>query len=798
MLENHKNLLFIAEKPQLAQAIAEAYTDKPKRGKGFIDVGNNIKITWCFGHMLSLKSPEDHDPKINAWSKNSLPFSMLKNYEYKISEGKEEQLNIILDLMKKYDTIVHAGDPDDEGQRIVDSILEFSKAKNKTVKRVLINDFNTQVVKKELGRMQENDKFFNLSQRALSRVVADQIFGFNLTVAYTVKNGMLLNVGRVATPILALIVNREKAHKNHAESYYYNLFAKISNGIELEYQAPKEMKNEDGNIDDKSQLEAIALEVKGRAQVEEYRDEITKKQPPLLYNLLKLQADCSKLYGYTPIETQDITQTLREKYRLITYNRTDSQYLNDEHHEEAPEVIEAIINNLTDYKKLELDSSQKTRVFNTKKVTNHHAIIPTIAKPQMSLLTEKEKTVYELIAKRYLAQFMAYREVQTQQLTIDVNGHKFKITSSNTIKRGWLDLVADESEKEKPRFPEFQKGDYVDIEGNEIKKSKTKPPRLYTEDSLLEDLTRVARYVSDPELKTVLIDRDKGKEGEQGGIGTPATRAGIIENLKTNEFIELKGKNLIATEKGHRFYEILPQNLKSPDLTAKWEIHLEQIENGEKTYDEFIEELNNVVTQDINYIFEKTEFFGEVTPCLNCGQATKRFEKNKQVRYYCSDCKVGFKKDESGKLYKLEAELTKYKCKKCDSFLTIRNGAKGKFYSCSGYPKCKTAYNVGEDGAPAYPVISEHKCQKCEKPLIIRDSAKGKFYSCSAYPKCKTAYKIGEDGAPLYPVISEHKCPECSSPLIERKGKNGEFYGCSSFPKCRYTCEIDEKGNPKK
>ena len=705
------NMLFIAEKPSLAKAIASGFTDNPVSKKGYLECPNNIIITWCYGHMLKLKSPRDYG--IKSWSFEVLPFDMLRKPIYIKDKDKEEQINIIYSLIEKFDTIVNAGDTDDEGQRIVDSLLENSGVdlSKKEVLRIWLNANNKSVVIKELEKMKPNNIYNGLSQRALARAVADQIMGFNCTVAFSVKNNELLNTGRVSSPILGMVAKRMIDNKNHKESYYYNLQAKFkfnSDAFFAQLTNVDEIYLDDkGRIINLDFLEEISKKINNEiAEVLEFNVETIIQQPPLTYNLSDLQADCSKLYGFTPKKTQDITQVLRDKYQLITYNRTDSNYLNDEHHQEAPEVLKTALKNLN--LNLDLKYDQKSRVFNSKKTTAHHAIICTESTMPNDIPDDCKK-VYELIAKRYLIQFLEYREIERTSIKLKVKDYIFSTSSSIEKKSGWksFDDTFKEEKEDSTDLPILKVGQGGAVIENTILKSKIEPPRLYTLQSLIKDLTRASKYIDDPDLKKVLIERDKGNEGENGGIGTTATRASIIETLMRNGFIEIVKNRVLATEKGMRFYELMPEKLKKPDITALWEIELKKIELGEKKLEDFISEVHMKTIEIVEEIKNSKEYLKE-----------------------------------------------QFFCEKCNSPLRTINNTKTPFFACTSYPNCNQTYPM-KDNKPDFEhkkeeLLSDHLCKSCNSPLILRNGKYGEFFACSAYPKCKTSYKVNENKEPIY------------------------------------------------
>ena len=537
--------LFIAEKPDLAKAIVEGLGGGSRKN-GFYDCGNDY-VTWCYGHMLQLYNPEDYDERYKQWNMSDLPLSFIP-WKKKPSEDKKEQIEIIVNLINQADEVVNAGDPDDEGQLLVDEILEYAECKLPT-KRILINDNNTKVVRKALDNLQDNNDFLGLSAAAEARSVGDQLYGYNLTRAFTLaaqKAGYqgVLSVGRVQTPVLGLVVRRDRQKESHTKSYYYNVTGEFEIN-KVTFPARYQVKNSDP-VDEKKRLidpneaQGIANAIKNKPAKIIKSDTKNKKQsPPLPYNLLKLQTDASRKFGYKPDQVKDITQSLREKHRLITYNRSDCEYLSEEQHEDAQSVLNAIAQTATVLAKAasKCDADIKSRAFNSKKVSAHHAIIPTEATADFSSLSDAEQKIYLLIARAYIAQFWPNHEYDQTTLLVESEEYQFAVSSKITTREGWKLLYKNDSDNEDLQddgadlsldIRQLSRGDQGTCLDAKSEKIATKPLPYYTMATLLSDLTRVAKYVKNDRLRELLIEKDKEKAGEHGGIGTPANRDSII------------------------------------------------------------------------------------------------------------------------------------------------------------------------------------------------------------------------------------------------------------------------------
>lgn len=543
--------LFIAEKPELGRAIAEGLDGNYKSGEGYIQKGDNI-VTWAFGHILELAKPEEYDEKYKLWKLEDLPLP-IKEFKYLPKKESKKQLKIICDLIHsdKITSIVNCGDADDEGQILVDEIIQYSKT-SKPVFRVLINDLTPKAVKEEIAKIKPNADFKGMSERGFARSQADWIVGINLTRAYTImarKNGYegILSVGRVQTPILSLIVNRDKEFENFKSINYYSLLGdfNINNNT-----IKARLKTEDKILD-----ENLAKEIKESCENQNakinLKIENKKEYPPLPYNLLVLQAECAKLFGFSPDKTLEITQILREKHKAITYNRSDCQYLPETMFEQAPNILNIIKENLNSNDEIQAliassDLTIKSKAFNDANISAHYGIIPTQNKIS-SQLTQDELVVYNLIAKRFIIQFFHPREYQTTTINLEVNQRIFTATQNKTTKSGFRSLWQNVDSEEEQENNEndindlsiLKNGDIAKCSLIQIEKKQTKPRPYYTMTTLLKDLNSVAKYVSDERIKKLLMEKDKDKKGESGGIGTPATRSNHIKTLIEREYIEV-------------------------------------------------------------------------------------------------------------------------------------------------------------------------------------------------------------------------------------------------------------------
>lgn len=635
--------LIIAEKPELAKSIVNAIDGKLNKNDGYFEKGNYV-VTWAYGHILRLKTPEEYDKDNKSWDMKQLPI-YFKNWGKIPIDKSRKQFNVIKKLINECDEIINAGDIDEEGQLLIDEIIEYCKFKG-TVKRIQTSAFNEDYLKKALKNLEPNSKYETWGKSANARAIADYMVGINLSRYFSILNGTTLSVGRVQTPTLGLVVNRDLAIENHIKEIYYDGYSDIDiNGnivkSKLEHKDNITFKNSE-------ELKQILDSFLDRKLQVSIKKQIKNENAPLPFNLTKLQSHISKKYKIKPDETLKITQDLREKYHAITYNRSDSQYLNEEHYKEAPGVIKKVLSNLNLKLNLDYNNLPHSKCFDDSKVTAHHGIIPTAVDLNLSKMSEKEQKVYKEISLFYLIQFVEVVKKEVTYLeTEEQQGYKFKASSTKILDEGFKKyLDRSNNEDEESVLSRIKDGQYSGtIIKNDIKEIETKPLARYTQASLIEDMTRISKYVDDPEIKEILKRKDKDKEGENGSIGTSATRASIIQNLIKRGYIKEEKDKVISTELGREYYKILPDEWKRADLTAKWWIIQEEIRDGkseqDKLLDSILNDIKNILsTRDVskfklqkNYKNDKTI----VGQCPICGKDIIESTKS----FYCSGFKDG-------------------------------------------------------------------------------------------------------------------------------------------------------------
>ncbi len=610
--------LYIAEKPSLGRAIAAALPKPQKNHQGYIALANGDMVSWCIGHILEQANPEDYDPAFKKWQMAHLPI-VPALWQLKPKAQTRSQLTVLRKLVKQADEIIHAGDPDREGQLLVDEVIEFLKVsaqKKKNIKRLLISDLNLPAVQRSLANMQSNQLYMPLSISALARSRADWLYGINLTRAYTLQGqkagfNSVLSVGRVQTPLLGLVVRRQQEIDNFVAKDFYDVHAHLQSNSQEAFIAKWQPStacqphmDEEGRVLNRALAENVVRRIENQAaKVNSVEEQQKKQAAPLPYNLSALQIDAAKIYALNAKLVLDVCQALYEKHKLITYPRSDCRYLPKEHHAQAKAIIAMLASADENYAKFAqgADSSLKSKTWNSAKVTAHHAIIPTEKSANKLSLNPFEKNIYFLIVRQYLAQFYPAYQYHQSRVEVLIAGGKFLANAKTPIAQGWKILF--QRGKTKPDhtaqdnddkltnqlLPKLIAGEQILCSQGELITRTTQAPKPFTDASLLSAMTGIARYVNDNEIKKLLRETD--------GLGTEATRAGIIDLLFKRGYLERKGKNIHATVVGTSLINALPMAATMPDMTAHWEAILTNISEKKSRYEDLISPLTGTITQ---------------------------------------------------------------------------------------------------------------------------------------------------------------------------------------------------------
>ncbi|NVN81593.1 MULTISPECIES: DNA topoisomerase III [unclassified Vibrio] len=603
--------LIIAEKPSLGRAIAAALPNPQKKDQGFIKCGNGDVVTWCIGHLLEQVEPDAYDDRYKKWNLADLPI-VPEQWQLRPRKTSSKQLTVIRKLLKDATQIVHAGDPDREGQLLVDEVIDYckvSKAKKESMDRLLISDLNLPAVKRALSQMRSNRDFIPLSISALARSRADWLYGMNMTRAYTLlgqKAGYqgVLSVGRVQTPVLGLVVRRDEEIENFIPKDYFTLHALIpyqNNGQSFDIRARwkpseacKPWQDEEGRVLNRKLVENVAQRIANQpATVTESEQKQSKQAAPLPYSLSALQIDASKRFGMSAQQVLDTCQSLYEKHKLITYPRSDSRYLPKEHYSQRESIVDAIANNAKELQSgaQGADLSLKSKAWNDSKVDAHHAIIPTPKKSSVNGLSANEMKIYQQIARQYLMQFYPPAVFADAKLVFDIAGGVFIAKGRQLINPGWKVLMGKTDTEEKgdgtDTVPPLDKGTVLTCREGVIGDKKTEPPKHFTEATLLQAMTGIARFVANKDLKAILKETD--------GLGTEATRAGILDTLFKRQLLTRQGKSIHSSPAGRGLIHALPEDSTFPDMTAHWEHQLQGMAERNQAYQPFMQALESKI-----------------------------------------------------------------------------------------------------------------------------------------------------------------------------------------------------------
>ena len=651
--------LVIAEKPSVARDIASVLGATQKRN-GYLE-GNGYQVTWCIGHLVQLANPEEYDETLRRWKMDTLPI-MPAQFRYEIVSSTKSQFQIVQQLISRSEEIICATDAGREGQLIFEYVLRLSKPpENCVIRRLWISSMTDDAIRDGFASLKDNGQYQRLYQSAKCRSEADWLVGINFTRLFTIRYGTKLTVGRVQTPTLALIVERQQAIDNFQAAPYYQLQGHFGSIRALWHR---------GNVNRLEQKEdAVKLqkELTGMDGTVTKLDTSRKNEDrPLLFDLTELQREANRRFGYTAQETLSIAQSLYEKHKFITYPRTDSRYLTTDMKPQIPQLLKKIASVYPESvpfiqqiaaKKLLLDK----RIINDAKVSDHHAIIVTnnIHQYQPQKLTLRENNVLKLIMIRMIVALSGKKVFDETKLEITLDNQKdiFKATGRIIIDEGWT-LVErtlsakpaaaqdetkndekDDKEDDQQILTGIALNQRVHLDKIDIQEKKTTPPKPYTEATLLTAMEKASREIDDKSLKESM----KGK-----GLGTPATRAGIIEKLITVGYVERRKKNLHPTQQGIMFIQLVPESIRQVEMTAQWELQLQEICDGKGNPEQFMKEIRQYVTQTVaeNSSMEQVQAVSRkgtlrrvVGKCPKCGQNVIESDKS----FYCDGFRMEHK-----------------------------------------------------------------------------------------------------------------------------------------------------------
>jgi DNA topoisomerase-3 len=683
-------ILVLTEKPSVARDIAKVLKCS-QSGNGFIS-GQKYIVTWALGHLVTLAPPEVYNKKYKTWNLEDLPM-LPKKTELVVIKETSKQFGIVRDLLHRNDVseLIIATDSGREGELVARWIIEKAGFK-KPIHRLWISSQTDKAINEGFRNLKPSCNYDNLYRSAQSRAEADWLIGLNVTRALTCKYNAQLSAGRVQTPTLAMIVEREKEIQRFIPKDFWKIGTNLK-GFSILW---KDKKTGQTRIFDKSKADSIVARVSGKTGViTDVNKEAKRELPPLAYDLTELQRDANKKYGYSAKKTLQLMQRLYEHHKLVTYPRTDSRYLTDDIVPTLQERLKSI--SVGPYQKpaqalLRAKLNITRRLVDNSKVTDHHAIIPTEQYVDLSSLNNEERHIYDLIVKRFLAVLSLPFEYEQTTITAEVEGEQFTARGRIVKSPGWKIIYDGESTEDDEDAPEdddrhqslppVTKGQTEPIMQVRTINGKTTPPRRFTEATLLSAMEHPGKYMDDKALREVI-------EGTSG-LGTPATRADIIEKLFDNFYVERKGKEIIPTSKGIQLIELVPEELKSPELTAKWEQQLLQISKGQADAGVFVSKMKEQAKALVGTVISSSHVYRHENitreKCERCGKFLLEVNGKKGKMLICSERECGFRKNLSF--------ISNARCPECKKNMEIRGEGEDKSFFCScGYKEKVSAFN---------------------------------------------------------------------------------------------------------
>lgn len=698
--------LVLAEKPSVGKDIAKVLNCH-KKGNGFFE-GDHYIVTWALGHLVTLADPESYDKKYASWRIEDLPMlpSPLKLEVIKKTGSQYHTVKEQL-LRKDVSEIVIATDAGREGELVARWIIEKSGVK-KPIKRLWISSVTDKAIKDGFNQLKDGKTYEALYASAAARSAADWYVGMNATRALTCKFNAQLSCGRVQTPTLAMIATRENEIQNFKPKTYYGLTA-LSDRLKLSWT---DSKSKSTQTFDEEKMKSLISQLKGQSAQISHIDKTNKKTvAPALYDLTELQRDANHLFSFSAKETLNLMQKLYEQHKILTYPRTDSRYLSHDLVDTLKDRLKAC--GVGPYATLAFKiSKQPIKVgkhfVDDQKVSDHHAIIPTEERVSLNHLTPDERKIYDLVVKRFFAVLLPPFEYEQTSIEATIGSELFRAKGKRILQQGWKeayenqydDADTGEDDLKEQILPPLTKGDTLKINGLNMTKGVTSPPPLFTEGTLLTAMEKPGKFVADGNKELIKI------LGETGGIGTVATRADIIEKLLGSFLIEKKGKALQITSKGKQLLELVPEDLKSPALTANWEKQLDQIAKGSLKKEDFVGSMKDYTKNIVKDIKDSTEKFKHDNmtrdKCPDCGKYLLEVNGKKGKMLVCQDRECGFKKGIS--------RTTNARCPNCHKKLELRGEGEQQTFSCvCGHREKLSAFNKRREASKSKGTMQDVK-----------------------------------------------------------------------------------------
>ncbi len=798
--------LFLCEKPSQAAEIARHVGARKRDNRCF--TGDSVTVTYCIGHLLEQAKPEAYEPRLARWDPELLPV-IPAQWRLEVKPAVKAQYGVVIRLLKQASELVIATDADREGEVIAREMMQAAGYRG-PVSRLWLSAFDDASVRKALGKLLPGAKTAPMYAAGLGRSRADWLAGMNVTMMLTTGfgtggKGGTLHFGRVQTPVLALVVRRERAIRTFVPKTYYELQASFELAgvvVPMAWRPASTLLDPDGHVVQAATAKSVADKVRGQiGRVDHVEAGPEREAPPRLFSLASLQREASARYGIKAQTVLDACQALYEKHKATTYPRTDCEYLPSSMLAETATVLQGIRAARPDLASLLAcaDQSSTSRAFNDRKITAHHAIIPSL-NPRVSVdnMSKSEQTIYDMIVRRYLAQFLGDFHFHKTVIEVVCAGERFRVSGKTPQVPGWKRAYPEEQDKPNTKdtplaedvaaLPPAQTGDAARNLNCDAVARKTKPPRRYTEGTLIAAMESIDKEIEDERLRKIMRNKEKA------GIGTDATRAAIIENLFKRDYLATEKKQVLPTPRGEALITLIEANapqLADPVLTAEWEDRLMQVEAGTLALEVFEGELST--------------WLSELIARLKSGAHTapQRLDSPRATPHGAAPCPA------------------------CGKPMLSLRSAKGPFWGCSGYPDC-SATLPDVDGQPGQrratstsTVGPVYPCPHCRKPMRQRTSSRGPFWGCSGFPACN--YTQPDEGgkpgvrpadvqgktarqdlpgparqaakpppataaAPVLAVAGS-PCPSCAGGrLIGRvmKDSGRRFLGCTGFPACRH------------
>ncbi|MBN8191379.1 DNA topoisomerase III [Bacillus sp. NTK074B] len=665
-----KKILVLAEKPSVGRDIARVL-HCTKNGNGYLE-GNDYIVTWALGHLVTLAEPESYDDRYKSWKLEDLPM-LPPSLNLVIIKKTGKQFSTVKAQMNRPDVkeIVIATDAGREGELVARWIIEKARV-NKPLKRLWISSVTDKAIKDGFQRLKDAKNYENLYAAAQARSEADWYVGMNATRALTTKHNAQLSCGRVQTPTLSIIAQREEEIKNFTPQSYYGIQAVTDRGTFIWSNG----KSNDTKTFSKEEITHVLESLKGRKEIviQSVKKALKKTYAPSLYDLTELQRDAHKIFGFSAKDTLSIMQKLYEQHKLITYPRTDSKHLSSDMVSTLMDRLKAV--NVQPYRKMAHSalqgSMQLSKAYvDDQKVTDHHAIIPTEETPSLQRLQDRERKMYDLIVKRFLAVFFPPYQYEQTTVAASIGTVSFQTKGKRIVDAGWKEVYDFDSEKDQ-LLSKMEEGTSYAVLSIKETEGQTNPPGRFNEGTLLSAMENPKKFMK-ASNKDLLATID-----EAGGLGTVATRADIIEKLFNSGVIEPRGKDIHITSKGKQLLDLAPSELRSPTLTAEWEQKLEKIADGSLKKQEFLKEIKDYTKKSVSEIKNSTKKFSHDnltgTKCPDCGNLMLEIKNKHGKKLVCQDRECGHRKHISKK--------TNARCPNCHKRLDLRGEGDGQMFTC--------------------------------------------------------------------------------------------------------------------